>query len=174
MLSENIKAMRESKGLSQEELAIKLNVVRQTVSKWERGLSVPDADLLIALSKELDTTVNVLLGESLDKAGDEPSVDDIKKLAEKLEVVNLQLARQKEMRRKVLHGICIAVCALVIVIFASLVMLGSSYLTWDFTDPEIAVVGTLYHAFEWVFVRISPFILIASIVGICLTKKRDS
>lgn len=43
MLNENIQALRKSKGLSQEELALKLNVVRQTVSKWERGLSVPDA-----------------------------------------------------------------------------------------------------------------------------------
>lgn len=43
MLNENIKALRKSKGLSQEELAIKLNVVRQTISKWEKGLSVPDA-----------------------------------------------------------------------------------------------------------------------------------
>ena len=40
MLSENIKAMRKSKGLSQEELALKLNVVRQTVSKWENGDSL--------------------------------------------------------------------------------------------------------------------------------------
>ena len=49
MLCENIKAIRKSKGLSQEELAIKLNVVRQTISKWEQGLSVPDADMLISL-----------------------------------------------------------------------------------------------------------------------------
>lgn len=41
MLNENIKNLRKAKGLSQEELAIKLNVVRQTVSKWEKGLSVP-------------------------------------------------------------------------------------------------------------------------------------
>ena len=47
MLSENIKTIRKSKGLSQEEFAVKLNVVRQTVSKWERGLSVPDSDLLL-------------------------------------------------------------------------------------------------------------------------------
>ena len=47
MLSDNIKRIRKSKGLSQEELAIKLNVVRQTVSKWENGLSVPDSDMLI-------------------------------------------------------------------------------------------------------------------------------
>ena len=47
MLNENIKNLRKSKGLSQEELAIKLNVIRQTVSKWENGLSVPDSDMLI-------------------------------------------------------------------------------------------------------------------------------
>ena len=57
MLNENIKKLRKSKGLSQEELAIKLNVVRQTVSKWENGLSVPDSDMLIALADELDTSV---------------------------------------------------------------------------------------------------------------------
>ena len=51
MLNENIKAIRKSKGLSQEELAVKLNVVRQTVSKWEQGLSVPDSDMLILISE---------------------------------------------------------------------------------------------------------------------------
>ena len=50
MLSENIKTIRKSKGLSQEELAVKVNVVRQTVSKWEKGLSVPDSEMLISLS----------------------------------------------------------------------------------------------------------------------------
>ena len=49
MLSNNLKRIRKSKGLSQEELAIKLNIVRQTVSKWENGLSVPDSDMLITL-----------------------------------------------------------------------------------------------------------------------------
>ena len=65
MLSENIKAVRKSKGLSQEELAVKLNVVRQTISKWEQGLSVPDADMLISISEELETPVSALLGESV-------------------------------------------------------------------------------------------------------------
>ena len=37
MLNENIKALRKSKGLSQQELAVKVNVVRQTISKWEQG-----------------------------------------------------------------------------------------------------------------------------------------
>ena len=63
MLSENIKTRRKAKGLSQEELALRLHVVRQTISKWEQGLSVPDADLLLALSQALDTPVSDLLGE---------------------------------------------------------------------------------------------------------------
>ena len=40
MLNENLKAIRKSKGLSQEELAVKLNVVRQTISKWVYGKSL--------------------------------------------------------------------------------------------------------------------------------------
>ena len=72
MLNENIRAIRRSRGLSQEELAIRLNVVRQTISKWENGLSVPDADLLIALSEVLETPVSTLLGETVS----EPKADD--------------------------------------------------------------------------------------------------
>ena len=65
MLSENIKALRKAKGLSQEGLAARLNVVRQTVSKWEQGLSVPDADLLIQISAVLETSASTLLGETV-------------------------------------------------------------------------------------------------------------
>ena len=61
MLNDNIKILRKAKGLSQEELAIKLDVVRQTVSKWEQGLSVPDASMLIQIADALDTNVNTLL-----------------------------------------------------------------------------------------------------------------
>ena len=90
MLSNNLKRIRKSKGLSQEELAIKLNIVRQTVSKWENGLSVPDSDMLITLADELDTSVSVLLGETVM----EPMTDDLKAISEKLEVINLQLAKR--------------------------------------------------------------------------------
>ena len=96
MLSENIKAFRKTKGLSQEELAARLNVVRQTISKWEQGLSVPDADLLIALSEALETPVSMLLGETV--APEKP--DEIRILAEKLEEINGQLAKRKTNRRK--------------------------------------------------------------------------
>ena len=81
MLSKNIKAIRKSKGLSQQELAIKLNVVRQTVSKWEQGLSVPDSDMLISLSEVLETPVSTLLGETVIEA----EADNLKAISEKLE-----------------------------------------------------------------------------------------
>ena len=84
MLNENIRAIRKSKGLSQQELAVKLNVVRQTVSKWETGLSVPDSDMLLVLSAVLETPVSTLLGETIAPA--EP--DGLKAISEKLEVIN--------------------------------------------------------------------------------------
>ena len=62
MLNENLKQLRKSKGLSQEELAIRLNVVRQTISKWEKGLSVPDADMLIKIADIFEVSVSELLG----------------------------------------------------------------------------------------------------------------
>ena len=109
MLSDNIKRIRKSKGLSQEELAIKLNVVRQTVSKWENGLSVPDSDMLIALADELDTSVNVLLGETVT----ESMTDDLKVISKKLEVINLQLAKRNMVKIKTIRLILIALCAFI-------------------------------------------------------------
>lgn len=168
MLNENIKALRKSKGLSQQELAVKVNVVRQTVSKWEQGLSVPDSDLLIALSEALETPVSTLLGETVL----ESEVDAVKALSEKLEIINLQFARRKAMRKAILHWLLIALCAGIMIVSAVLVTVNSPYLGWDFSDPELAVVGTAFHAFEWLFVRLAPFVLIAAIVGICLTRKK--
>ena len=91
MLNENIKIIRKSKGLSQEELAVKLNVVRQTISKWEQGLSVPDSDMLLSISEALETPVSTLLGETVM----ESKADDLKVISEKLEIINLQLAQRK-------------------------------------------------------------------------------
>ena len=168
MLNENIKAIRKSKGLSQQDLAVKLNVVRQTVSKWETGLSVPDSDLLIALSEALETPVSTLLGETVV----ESEAYAVKVLSEKLEILNLQLARRKTMRNAILHWLFIAVCAGIVIVSAILIAVSSSYLGWDFSDPELAVAGTAFHAFEWLFVRLAPVFLIAAIAGVCLTRKR--
>lgn len=169
MLNENIKNLRKSKGLSQEELAVKLNVVRQTVSKWENGLSVPDADMLIALSQVLDTPVSTLLGQTLAPA----ESDDLKAISEKLEVINLQLARKKTAERRFLRGLLMAVCILTVVLFVLLALLGSPYLGWDYSDPETAVFGATFHLVEYVFVRAAPFLFLGSLVGIVLTGKRD-
>lgn len=170
MLNENIKNLRKSKGLSQEELAVKLNVVRQTVSKWENGLSVPDADMLIALSQVLDTPVSTLLGQTLAPT----ESDDLKAISEKLEVINLQLARKKTAERRFLRGLLMAVCILTVVLFVLLALLGSPYLGWDYSDPETAVFGATFHLVEYVFVRAAPFLFLGSLVGIVLTGKRDS
>ncbi len=168
MLSENIKTARKSKGLSQEELAVKLNVVRQTISKWEQGLSVPDSDMLIALSDALATPVSALLGEFVVRA----EADDLKAIAEKLEIINLQLARQKAARRKTLRWLLIALCAVTVIIAAALVLLNSPYLGWNYSDPETAVAGAAFHAFEWLFVRLAPIILISTVIGIVLTRNK--
>ena len=168
MLSENIKAIRTSKGLSQQELAVKVNVVRQTVSKWEQGLSVPDSDLLIALSEALETPVSTLLGETVSA----PEADVLKAISEKLEIINLQLAQRTEHKRRVLRWLLISLCAGILAISALLIVWGSPYLGWDYSDPELAVVGVALHAFEWLFVRLAPIVLIAAILGICLTRKK--
>ena len=168
MLSENLKAIRKSKGLSQEELAIKLNVVRQTVSKWEQGRSVPDAELLLALSEALETPVSTLLGERVA----EPEADALRALSEKLEVLNLQLARQRELRRRILQVLCIALCVGVVLAVGFLVAAGSPYLDWDYRDPETAVMGTALHALEWLFVRLAPVLLIGAAAGAFLTRRR--
>lgn len=168
MLNENIKAIRKAKGLSQEELAIKLNVVRQTISKWEQGLSVPDSDMLIALSEELDTPVSVLLGSSIKET--EPS--DIKAISEKLEIINLQLAQRKRFRQKFIFWVLICLCIITAAIFAGLIIWDSPYLDWDYSDPERAVVGVLVHAFKWFFVRLAPIILVLVAIILFILRKR--
>lgn len=168
MLNENIKAIRKSKGFSQQELAVKLNVVRQTISKWEQGLSVPDSEMLISISKALDTPVSTLLGDTVT----EPEADDPKAISAKLEVINLQLAQMKIARRRVIHWLLISLCVVIVIIFAVLVVLNSPYLGWDYSAPETAVVGVSFHAFEWLFIRVAPIVLIAAIIGIVLTRKK--
>lgn len=168
MLNENIKIIRKSKGLSQEELAIKLNVVRQTISKWEKGLSVPDSNMLISISQVLETPVSTLLGETVV----ESKADDLKAISEKLEIINLQLAQRKTTRRKILHWLLISLCTVIVIISAVLIVLNSPYLGWDYNDPETAVLGVAFHVFEWLFVRLAPIILVGAIVGIFMTSKK--
>lgn len=168
MLSENLKSIRKSKGLSQEELAIRLNVVRQTVSKWENGLSVPDADILICIADILETPVSTLLGERVK----ESNADDLKVISQKLETINLQLAQRKITRQRIIHGLFIFLLVIIVIIFALLAVLNSPYLIWNYSNPETAVAGAIFHVFEWLFIRLAPFIVIGIIAGIILTRKK--
>ena len=98
MFHENLKALRKDRGLSQEELAARLHVVRQTISKWEKGLSVPDAEMLLRLAEVLDTTVSRLLGAEIPE--DEADRDH---LAEQLSRINEQLAVRNRWGRFILR-----------------------------------------------------------------------
>ena len=86
MFNENLKTLRKQKGFTQEELAIRVSVVRQTVSKWEKGLSVPDADALQRIADVLDVGVNELLGADFTQNADNNDV------AQQLARINEQLA----------------------------------------------------------------------------------
>lgn len=169
MLNENIRNLRKAKGLSQEELAIKLNVVRQTISKWEKGLSVPDSSMILSLAEELDTSVSTLLGETVQKEC--LNEENMKSISEKLEVINLQLAKRSSMRIRTIRYLFISLCVIIAVIFIALAAMGSEYLTWDFNNLELAIVGTLLHGFEFLFVRVAPFLFMGSVIGIALTYK---
>ncbi len=175
MLKHNIKALREAKGLSQEELATKLHAVRQTVSKWERGLSVPDAEMLVRMSEIFDTPVSTLLGEDVPETSvgvPGASADTMKAISEKLENINLQLSRRKQRTRKIIHWTLIALGALIIVILIMLGLLGSWYADWSSDDSEYLVLKTFLHSFEWALVRIAPVMLVGLGVGIILTREK--
>ena len=109
---ENLRLKRKERGLSQEELAARLHVVRQTISKWEKGMSVPDSEQLIKIAVILETTVSELLGTQVENE-EEPD-----QLAKELSRINTQLAIRNHRTRRVLKIIAIALLVIVAVIFA--------------------------------------------------------
>ncbi len=84
----------------------------------------------------------------------------------------MQLSQRKNSRRKTYHWLFISLCAAIVIISAVLIVLNSPYLGWNFSDPETAVAGAAFHAFEWLFVRLAPILLIVGILGIVLTRKK--
>lgn len=168
MLHENIRTLRKAEGLSQQELAAKLNVVRQTVSKWERGLSVPDSEMLLALSEVLETPVSTLLKETVRTE----ETEDLQTIATRLEIINLQLAQRKDMRRRIIRGLCLGVGVVIVIVTLMLAAWKSPYLAWNYRDLETAVLGVLVHGGEWVFVRVAPLVLIAALTGVFLTRRK--
>ena len=179
MLNENIRKLRKAKGLSQEELAMKLNVVRQTVSKWEKGLSVPDSEMLIKLAEELDTTVNNLLGETSETEEN----SELKIIAAKLELLNEQFAKQNETHRRTKKVVSIIFCvASAVVLLAEFFSWLALYLVDRTPDTSIAIIGGSDGPTQILVAEptINPFIVIAAVVvivlsvsGIIRTKKGD-
>lgn len=132
MLQDNIKNLRKHKGMTQEELATQLHVVRQTVSKWEKGLSVPDAQMLQKLADTLDTDVRTLLGSTVE-VPDEPD-----KIAEQLAKINEQLIVKN--RRWHTFWKVLGISALVIVLLSVLLAVTGAFAFGSLTTELTSVV----------------------------------
>ena len=180
MLKENLKNLRKAKGYSQEDLALKLNVVRQTVSKWEKGLSVPDAEMLIQLAENLDTSVQALLGETATPTESHEKIE-IDAIAAKLALLNEQFAKHNENRRKIwrmvflLMGICaVLILAFYLVPVLHLLMANNSLqenvsIIGGADGPTAILVSSGLSIFPIFFILL---LAVIAFVGICKTKKR--
>ena len=133
MLGENIKQLRKQKGYSQETLAQQLNVVRQTVSKWEKGLSVPDAEMLEKMADLFGVSVSELLGSRIPDA--EPTTDSV---AEQLAILNTQLANQLAFRKRVFRIVLTIIASLTFVSVLLIVLSVSTFsvVTSDVVESE--------------------------------------
>ena len=109
MFGENLKTLRKQKGFSQEELATRLHVVRQTISKWEKNLSVPDADTFIRLAEILEVSVSELLGAKIEN---ENTASDV---AEQLSRINEQLAIKNRRSRRIWKIVAIILAAIILI-----------------------------------------------------------
>lgn len=122
--------------------------------------------MLVSLAEELDTSVSTLLGETIQEEC--LNKGDLKNISEKLEVINLQFAKQSERKIKTIRYSLILVCVIIAVVFIALATMNSEYLTWDFNNPELAIAGTLLHGFEFLFVRLAPFVFVSCFMNMCM------
>ena len=139
MLSENIKNFRKEKGMSQEELANKLNVVRQTVSKWEQNLSVPDSEMLIKIAEIFGVSVSRLLGETVEESD---TRTELEKISQRLENLNSLVAERNQKSRRIwmtVIAVCATVSAAVLLAFAIIIIIGMVVTVSP--SSSIAVIG---------------------------------
>ena len=151
MLGENLKILRKQKGLSQETLAQQLNVVRQTVSKWEKGLSVPDAEMLNTISELFEVPVSTLLGSTVEEP-EKTSDSAMEEIAKQLAVLNEQLAtrsvRRRKTAKKVLTGIVIAIAAVIVLLVTVILIYAykpEKDLVLTTKNIECVMDGEVYH-----------------------------
>lgn len=107
-LGDKILELRKAKGMSQEELANELNVSRQSISKWESGLSVPDSDKLVALSNYFEVTLDYLMKDNVFEK-------NVEKAEVALEVIPANATSSKTgFPRELLPGIFVAVLGVIL------------------------------------------------------------
>lgn len=135
MLGENIKNLRKQKGYSQETLANQLNVVRQTISKWETGQSVPDADMLENIANIFEVSVGQLLGsiisENENTENENNGVSQNEEIVKQLVILNEQLASQRRNRKRTIKIALISIVTLIVgTVFLYIVaLIGFRYIT---------------------------------------------
>ncbi len=138
MFGDNLKGLRKAKGYTQEELAIKLNVVRQTVSKWEKGLSVPDVDTLTKIADVLDTDVSMLLGREIVTDG-----DDENQIAVQLGKISEQLAVKNRRSKKIWKGVGIGIISVLLAIVLLIVFNLVAFNNLKFNPTNVSTEETI-------------------------------
>lgn len=133
MLNENIKNLRKQKGLSQEELASRLNVVRQTVSKWERGLSVPDADMLEKIAQVLEVSIGDLLGSNI------PEGENESQIVQQLIRINEQMALRNRRTKRIIKAAAGIVIGFIVLNIILIVLNMATFQSYE-TDMRTEVV----------------------------------
>lgn len=133
MLSDNIQRLRKEKGFTQEELATRIHVVRQTVSKWEKGLSVPDAAMLEKIAEVLETSVSQLLGAEI------PSEKDRNELAEQLSRINEQLVIKNRRSHRIWKTVGIVLLVTVGINLLLIILSVAGFRTYQYTNQETIV-----------------------------------
>ena len=171
MLSENIKNLRKEKGMSQEELAAKLNVVRQTVSKWEQNISVPDSEMLIKIAEVFEVPVSRLLGETVEETD---TKTELEKISQKLENLNSLVAERNMRSRKIcltVVAVCSIIIAVILLAFAVVFIIGLCVALSP--SESVAIIGgadgptqiTVASSNSWFEVALM-FIISATLIGI--------
>lgn len=178
MLNENIRTLRKNKGVSQEEMAERLLVVRQTISKWEKGLSVPDAEMLVRIAEYFEVSVSELLGEKIQPQTD---TDGLKLLSERLEYINSKIVKKNEFVRRIWHLVFaisgIAMIAALLYSFLPLIHKAVVNMTMNANE---AVIGgadaptSIYVSSEYNIPMMIVFVvlILAAAVGFIHTRKK--
>lgn len=132
MLNETLKALRKKKGFTQEEAAEKLHVVRQTISKWEKGLSVPDAEMLTALSELYEVSVGELLGAPAPEETPRDAQPDMQSLADQLARINEQLVIRNRRSRRIWKTVAAVLLTLLILYLAGIILSVAAFSAYRF------------------------------------------